>query len=270
MRVLILFCLFFVNCSLPELKPETTYDEQLPDGGTAEITSSESGEADSQAADDSQTGTSTDTTENSSTSTASGEESEEEDESEDGNEDEDVDVEEDVDEENSEDGAINEFDWQRVLITEVVTDPQQDHNDSSGGNGISFDDEPGDGTVGSTDEYIEIYNGTEDDVDLKGWILNMVDGTDETQNIEDEDWDLYFNQGGTVTEFGSGEILVLGNPTGEINNSLTLELINDGGETVDSLVVDDANAQDLEDEAYQITEDGSWEAGEATPGTLGF
>ena len=34
-----------------------------------------------------------------------------------------------------------------ILLTEVVPDPQADHSENSGGNGVPFDLEPGDGTA---------------------------------------------------------------------------------------------------------------------------
>ncbi len=39
----------------------------------------------------------------------------------------------------------------------LVTDPQADHSENSGGNGAPFDLEPGDGTVSSVDEFVELY-----------------------------------------------------------------------------------------------------------------
>jgi hypothetical protein len=58
------------------------------------------------------------------------------------------------------------FDWQKVLITEVVPDPQQDHSESSAGDGILFNETPGTGSVSSSDEYIEIFNGTEESLNM--------------------------------------------------------------------------------------------------------
>lgn len=163
---------------------------------------------------------------------------------------------------------VEPFNWARVLITEVVTDPQQDHGESGEGNGIPFDAEPGSGTVGSSDEYVEIYNGTDATVDLTGWSLTMSDGTDEVLSFSDSSFDSYFSAGGDVTNFSSGEFMVIGNPDGSLNNEIALELFNDLGETVDSVNVDDANASDVSDEAYFRDVDGVWGQGEATPGVF--
>jgi len=157
------------------------------------------------------------------------------------------------------------FDWQRVLISEIVVDPQADHGDSSGGNGIPFDGLPGTGTIGSTDEYIELYNGSEDSVNLTGWSLLMADGTDVTQALDQAS---LFSLGGSVTEFQSGEFLVFGNPDGDMKASITVTLFDDTASEVDSVTLEDANADDPTNEAWTRAENGwDWEAGEAS---LGF
>jgi len=162
--------------------------------------------------------------------------------------------------------AVEEFDWNRILFTEAVTDPQQDHSESTEENGILFDPYPGTGTVGSTDEYIEIFNGTDSAVDVSLWSLNMVDGTDVQQDLNSSDWDVYFSNEGSLESFGAGEFLVLGNPEGAMNNSISFELTNEDGEIVDALEVDDANASDLNDEAYTLSADGTWNMDFASPG----
>lgn len=163
---------------------------------------------------------------------------------------------------------LESFTLNSVVISEVVADPQQDHNDSTGGNGIAFDDLPGEGTIGATDEYVELYNGSEAVVDLTSWQLVMEDGTDETQNLDEESWEeAHFSLGGSFSEFQVGEFLVLGNPEGAINNEVTLSLYDEAGSLVESLFIEDANASGLEDEAYSLDfETGYWAQDEASPG----
>ena len=158
-----------------------------------------------------------------------------------------------------------EFLFDRVMITELVTDPQQDHGESSGGNGILFDAIPGTGTVGTTDEYIEVYNGTETALNVSFWTLNMLDGTDESQVLADEAWDVFFSDEGSVENFSPGEFLILGNPQGAMNNTVTLELIDENGGIVDQVFVDDANAEGFSDEAHFLDETGTWIQGVASP-----
>lgn len=160
------------------------------------------------------------------------------------------------------------FDWQRVVLTEIVTDPQQDHGESSGGNGVPFDDIPGSGTIGATDEFIEIYNGTDETIDLTNWSILMIDGTDETQVLDASTSDLFFSQGGSVEQLQAGELVVIGNPDGSMNNSITVELFDGSGNTVDQVSIEDANANDETDESYQRDEDGFWQMGAASPGLL--
>jgi hypothetical protein len=158
------------------------------------------------------------------------------------------------------------FDWARVLITEIVTDPQQDHSDTAGGDGIPFNNIPGTGTVSVTDEYVEIFNGTEDVMDVGQWSLAMLDGSDETQILGNDVSNIFFDLGGTVEALGAGEFAVIGNPSGTLNNTITVELYNDLNELVDSVAVDDANASSLDDEAFTRMPDGSWGLTVATPG----
>ncbi|MBU0505553.1 lamin tail domain-containing protein [bacterium] len=157
------------------------------------------------------------------------------------------------------------FDWNRLLITEVVTDPQQDHSESEGGNGVLFDGVPGTGTIGSTDEYIELYNGTDDVVDLSLFGLNMEDGTNEFENLIDVE-DRLFSLDGSLDYFSPGEFLVLGNPEGALNNSISIELWDENGDVVDSVAIEDANATGLDDEAYYRDVEGEWGQGMASPG----
>lgn len=160
------------------------------------------------------------------------------------------------------------FDTNRIFISEVVTDPQLDHDDSSGGDGVAFNDFPGDGTVSSTDEFVEISNGTNESVDVSLWSLKMLDGTDVTGVVGDG-FTTHFGNGGSIGNLGSGESLVLGNPSGMINNSVTLELYDETQSLVDSVVIDDANATGESDEAWTLdTVTGEWSANLATPGWI--
>lgn len=177
-------------------------------------------------------------------------------------------VEADDDLVSEEEAVVSVFVVDSVIISEVVADPQQDHGDSLEGNGIAFDAMPGVGTISVTDEYVELFNGSSANVDLTGWSLSMVDGTDATQVLsETMNADLYFSLNGSLAAFAPGEFVVLGNPDGSINNALTLTLTNANGDLIESIDIADANASDIEDEAYALDfATGFWSQTLATPG----
>ena len=63
-------------------------------------------------------------------------------------------------------GVRPQFLHAQIVINEIVTDPQQDWNDSEGGDGIPFNNVPGNGTITPTDEWIELLNTGSEAVDL--------------------------------------------------------------------------------------------------------
>lgn len=153
-----------------------------------------------------------------------------------------------------------------VIIDEVVTDPQRDWNDTTGGNGKSFDVTPGTGTIGTTDEWVELVNKSDVSVNLSGWRLETLDGTDETDLLGKSAATLDFGQGGSLQNFQPNEHLVIGNPTGDMKNQSTLKLYNELSELIDEVEIDDGNANSADDEAVIVSDDGTISHGKATPG----
>jgi hypothetical protein len=145
-----------------------------------------------------------------------------------------------------------------VLITEIVTDPQQDHSESSPGNGVPFDAIAGSGAVNDTDEFIELYNAGSTPVDLSGFTLEFDDSSPATFAFAAPGSAvLQFSQAGDgVTHFGPGGFLVLGNPPGALNNAITVSLRLDGVDQ-DSVLVADGNATSAADEALARVWNGS-------------
>ncbi|MCH8128167.1 lamin tail domain-containing protein, partial [candidate division KSB1 bacterium] len=137
---------------------------------------------------------------------------------------------------------------QIVLINEVVTDPQQDWTDNSGGNGVQFDSKPGNGTISNTDEWLEIYNAGVSAIDLTegtGWTLDFIDGSDATLDFQNPGSTVFvFSDGGSLTNFQPGEFLVIGNPPGSMNNDIFLELKNASGTIVDDVELGDDKESD--------------------------
>ncbi len=127
-----------------------------------------------------------------------------------------------------------------VLINEVVTDPQRDWNESSGGNGVPFDDVPGTGTVSGQDEWVEIVNVSASVVDLTGWTLEMRDSSPATLNLSSPGTTfLVFSPGSSLSAFQPGGRLVLGDVPGDMQNSVYLVLRNASAVVIDDLEVGD-------------------------------
>ncbi len=138
--------------------------------------------------------------------------------------------------------------WPELRVAEVVTDPQTDKD--------------GGGKVTGIDEYVELHNPIEATVDLGGWTLDMIDGSDATATLA-----------GTIEPHGRHLIL---NPPGDMNNDVQLVLRAPDGSTIDDVQLGaerygqplpDGNAADALDEAVVLA--GPWNGTRtvATPGT---
>jgi hypothetical protein len=106
------------------------------------------------------------------------------------------------------------------VINEIVADPQRDWNDSGG-------------SVTGADEWVELYNGSGAVLDLSGWALVMTDGTPATELLGSDDAVLTFSASGALSAFQPGQYLVVGNPKGDLNNTVTLELYDARGVLMD-------------------------------------
>ncbi len=146
----------------------------------------------------------------------------------------------------------------RILITEVVTDPQGDHSESSGGNGVPFDGIPGNGTVSDTDEFVELFNAARRVVDLTGWVLEFQDTSPSRFVFGVDSGILRFSGGSTLTAFLPGTYLVLGNPPGALNNRVDVLLRDNFGETENGFLIQNGAATSALDEAVarQVAESG--------------
>jgi len=142
-----------------------------------------------------------------------------------------------------------------VKINEVVTDPQQDWS-SIGFNGTA----PG-GTGADNDEYIELYIASAG-LNLTRWTLEMKDGSDVSGTLSTTGDGVfatvnYITAGsGSFIDTEVGDYLILGNPTGAMNNDVLVILKDATGTAVDSVQLGGAageaptgNAASANDEA---------------------
>jgi hypothetical protein len=138
-----------------------------------------------------------------------------------------------------------------ILITEVVTDPQGDHSENAGGNGVPFDLVPGTGTVSSVDEFVELFNAGAEPADLTGFTLDFLDTTPSryTFGSTGGTGTLLFTSGSSLAHLLPGGFVLLGNPPGALNNDLDLELRDPLGALCDRLAAVDGNAASGLDEA---------------------
>ena len=113
-----------------------------------------------------------------------------------------------------------------LRIDEVVTDPQSDWSD---GSGAPFDTTPGSGTVNADDEYIEIRNTGSIPFPVRDLVVRMIDAGSVNYVIG--------SGGGAVEVYSAGSdadllllggILVIGNPPGEMDNDIAIEIVFGG------------------------------------------
>ena len=140
-----------------------------------------------------------------------------------------------------------------VKINEVVTNPQQDWNDD-GFNGI-----PGMDAPGNNDEWIELYIETAG-LNLTKWTMSMTDGSDVEGTLETSGDGVFnaVNYVGTGSFFDTdaGDYLVLGDPTGDMINSVLIILFDSYGNEIDRVQLGglagqapSGNATSVEDES---------------------
>jgi len=132
----------------------------------------------------------------------------------------------------------------RLLINEIVADPQQDWSDNTGGDGLAFNNIPGNGSITDTDEWIELYNSGSTAINLQsgaGWTLTLTDSATVAINfLSDPGTSVFvFSNGGTLANFQSGEYLVIGNPPDALNNDVHLALRNSTGALIDDVEIGD-------------------------------
>ncbi|MDJ0864537.1 MAG: hypothetical protein QNK03_00415 [Myxococcota bacterium] len=125
-----------------------------------------------------------------------------------------------------------------LRINEIVTDPQRDWNDSVGPAGLPFDALPGTGAVDAGDEYIEIENVGPVTVRVRDFVLRMTDGTPVSYRIGSGAAGVVERASqGDIDALPPGAVLVIGNPPGELDDSVLVEIVDPCLGPIDSVEV---------------------------------
>ncbi len=144
-----------------------------------------------------------------------------------------------------------------LLITEAVVDPQSDHSESAGGNGVPYDGVPGNGTVSTVDEFLEIYNAGPAAIDLTLYRLEFLDTTPDTLVLGSAgSVVLRFSSGSSIRALLPGGFVIIGNPPGSMNNLIEILLRAGNGTLLDRLSIANGAAQGPGDEAVARVWDG--------------
>lgn len=110
-----------------------------------------------------------------------------------------------------------------LRIDEIVTDPRSDWSDNSG---TPFDSTPGNGTIDTGDEYIEIRNLSNFSVSVRDMVLRMSDSSTEDYVIGSGGGTVeVYTNGSNVDMLQHGDILVIGNPHGNMDNDIVIQVL---------------------------------------------
>lgn len=124
----------------------------------------------------------------------------------------------------------------KVVINEIVTDPQQDWNDDS------FNGTPGVNIPGDNDEWIEFYI-TTDGLNLSKWTIEMQDTNPEIVELKGSSatvsnvFRYISSSGGSFSNTKNGDYLILGNPSGDMLLTVLLILKDTYGTVIDQVQI---------------------------------
>ena len=135
-----------------------------------------------------------------------------------------------------------------LRITEAVVDPQADHSESSGGNGAPYDPIWGSGTLSSVDELVELGNLGCETISLSGYTLEFADTTPSSFQFGKDKGLLLFSEKSSLESLRPGGFVLLGNPPGALNNSISIHLRDPDGELIDTLKILKGASTSIEDE----------------------
>jgi hypothetical protein len=136
-----------------------------------------------------------------------------------------------------------------LRITEAVVDPQADHSESAGGNGAKYDPIPGTGTISSVDELVELGNLGCETLSLTGYTLQFADSSPTSFEFGKDKGLLLFSEKSSLDSLLPGGFVLLGNPPGALNNSISIHLRSPDGELIDTLKIRKGAATSIDNEA---------------------
>lgn len=123
-----------------------------------------------------------------------------------------------------------------VVINELVLHPHQNWNDQETGDGIPFNAIPGTGMVTTTDRWIELFNASDQVLDLTGWFLNMKESGSEPYIIGSGKATEIINPSpATLSNFLPEAYLVIGNPPFISDSTDAISLHDASGALVDRI-----------------------------------
>jgi hypothetical protein len=146
-----------------------------------------------------------------------------------------------------------------LIINEIVTDPKQDWNDSSGGDGIPFSEIVGAGSVSASDQWIELYNASPHVVNLSGWTLELMDMTPSVVDLEAPGASIVrFSDGSTALALQPGGFVVIGDPPGSMSDQVHVLIRHPSDLMADDVEIgDDPEGDGTGDGAPAPSEDGN-------------
>ncbi|WP_045119688.1 Ig-like domain-containing protein [Haliangium ochraceum] len=138
-----------------------------------------------------------------------------------------------------------------VMMTEICVEAQQDWSHSSGNGGIPFSKTPGTGSISASDEWIELRVITPTPLDLTDYTIEIFNGpsTDgpplhitEFDDGKVDDGELrFFPATSVLTRVTTGTFVVLGNPTGSMDDDVYVILRDADGTILDEVEIGGIN-----------------------------
>lgn len=122
-----------------------------------------------------------------------------------------------------------------LVISEVVTAPVNDWNQSEG-SGSRFGPVPGTGLVTDSDQFIEIYNAGNGEVDLSTWTLEIIDESP-TEGAIGSIGVFTPGAGSRLDALQPGGYAVIGDPEGAMSNDVYIVLRDPDGTVVDDVEI---------------------------------